>query len=177
MKSPRPYSRARSDRNHSIVTKALKNWGGGFSCDEFGVWQGYVHGLPVAAYDVSKLGGEMSDWIVAVSWMVIALEVKKQRPPDRDERKNKQGRNRNLDDEQYYWSQLEPGEEAFFLHSPMVKFIVATEENVWTKIIAAVEFVEYVDGLHFKGEPFTNLFFPKLREETNEQQFSKSFEH
>lgn len=176
MKSTRPYRRARPDKNHSIVINALKNWGGGFSRDEFGVWQGHVRGLPVAAYNTSKLGGQLPDWLVAVNWMVIALEVKEARPVAIGKRANGGGSEQKLSDHEYYWSMLEPGEKAFFNHSPAVKYIVATEEEVWTKIIAAVEFVEYVDGfMHLESQPYLNIFFPKLREENQDEQFGNSF--
>lgn len=173
MKPPRPYRRAAPDKNHSIVTKALKNWGGGFARDEFGVWQGHIHGLSVAAYDVSKLGGQLPDWIVAVSWLVIGFEVKEQRPLE-----SNKGRKRELSDDEYYWSMLKPGEVAYFLHSPMLHFIVSSEEQVWAKLLYAVDFVEYVDGLVSVrlSEPCVNLFFPKLRGETDAERFERAFD-
>lgn len=170
MKSQRPYRRARPDGNHKIVINALKNWGGGFARDEFGVWQGHVHGLPVAAYDTNKLGGQLPDWIVAISWLVVGFEVKTPRPPESD-----LGRPREMTDHAYYWSMLKPGEKAYFTHSPMIKFVAATEEEVWTKIVDAVRFVEWVDSLPL-AESFLNLFFPKTREESQDELFDKTFE-
>jgi len=173
-KSYRPYRRAKADKNHDIVPKALKNWGGGFSRDEFGVWQGNVRGLQVAAYDTSMLGGQMTDWLVAVSWMLVAFEVKQPRPEASPETE-KYGV-KKLSDSEYYWGQLKEGERQFMLHSPLVKFIVSTEEQVWIHVIDATKFVFYVDDIPFKGEPYLDLFFPGLKETPENEQFQNAID-
>jgi len=120
------------------------------------------------------MGGEMVDWLVSVSWLTIAFEVKQERPKEK-ETDNPGSFKRELSDREYYWNMLKEGERQFILHSPMIKFIVHNEEGVWVHILETVAFVLYVEDKVGLDEPYLDLFFPKLKEMSEDEKFNKSW--
>jgi len=133
------YKRPSTDANHLIVVTACGMYFGGISiCNPYGVRRFYVRDHPAELHDMSKAGGEMTDWMVIIDDVVIFIEVKVEREPAA---KSGKGRPR-MPDEQYYTNSLTDGESSFFEHSTARRRICVNEEQVRDFILETVDYIE-----------------------------------
>ncbi len=162
-RSFRPKRGQKQDANHQIVSNVLKRRCGGGRKDEFNVFHAYLRGLRVVAYDMSKSGGEMVDWLVLVSWFPIFFEVKA-------EREVKDFNLLKLSEDERLRTMLKPGEVEFLQTCPAVTAIVTTEDQVFAQINTAADFVFASEEALQRGfgeqppfqKEFLRLFFPKM---------------
>lgn len=121
--SLRPARNIKQDKNHRIVSNALRDRCGGCWKDDFNVWHAHIEGVDIAAIDTSKFGGEMLDWLVQVEWLTIYFEVK------------------IIGEEK----SLKPGEIAFFKECPAPAYVVTDSNEVYNILNAAAKFVLFTD--------------------------------
>jgi hypothetical protein len=151
----RPKRNQRSDKNHKIVSSVIRNRCGGYHLDAFGVHHACLRGLRVVGYDTSGPGGEMVDWMVLVSWLPVFFEVKQ-------EREFIDASRLKLTEAERLRGMLKPGEIEFLRTCPAVTMIVTTEEQVYTMLNKAADFVMHVEEISNESADFLRLFFPKL---------------
>jgi hypothetical protein len=141
-KTYRPKRRIKIDQNHFIVPNAMRDRCAGFERDDYGVCFAYLRGLRIAAYDTSKFGGEMLDWLVMVGWLALFFEVKRNG----------------------HEKELKPGENAFLSTSPGLSFIVSDQNEVYDILLRATRFIMHTEFMHDtqKSPSYRAIFFPKM---------------
>lgn len=151
----RPKRGQQPDKNHKIVSNVLRDRCGGWRRDEYGVHHANLRGLRVVAYDMSKPGGELVDWLVMVSWFPVFFEVKREREVSDPSRLQ-------LTEDQRLAKMLKPGEVEFLQTCPAVSMIVTTEDQVYVMLQKAADLVLLVEDTFQERSEFLRLFFPKL---------------
>lgn len=147
---------AKRDKNHGELVKAFKSRCGGYYRDENGTHHANLMGLCVDAYDMHRTGAGFPDWLVFVSWMAVAIEIK-----------NPDGRTRGAEQTQagtlragYYTDD----EIAFMRGFHGVRRTCTEQNEIYDVLCQVARFVSDADDLlGAKLSPdYLKLFFPRV---------------